>query len=99
MQFVIIGEDGNNRFELRQKTRSDHLTYWGEKGEAFLSGGPFLNDMDQPVGSMIIVEAQSLEQAREWAEADPYMVAGVFEKLSVRRWNWIFCNPKSKREK
>ncbi|MCF6303164.1 MAG: YciI family protein [Devosiaceae bacterium] len=95
MQFVIIGEDGKNRFELRLQTRPDHLAYWKEKGGVFLAGGPFLNQSEQPIGSMIIIEAESLEQAKKWAAADPYMVAGVFETLSVKRWNWIFGNPNS----
>lgn len=95
MQFVIIGEDKAGALENRQKTRPDHLDYWKSRGQLFLAAGPFLDEQDQPVGSMIVIEAASLEEAQKLADADPYMVAGVFETLSVKRWNWIFGNPNS----
>ncbi len=93
MQFVIIGEDKAEALENRQKTRSDHLDYWKGQSQIFLAAGPFLDGQDQPVGSMIVIEAASLEEAEKLAQADPYMLAGVFETLSVKRWNWIFGNP------
>ena len=98
MQFVIIGEDRADALTNRQATRPDHLAYWKDKGAAFLAAGPFLNESDQPVGSLIIVEAQNLDEARLWAEADPYMLAGVFDNLTVKRWNWLFGKPDIKGE-
>ena len=95
MQFVIIGEDREDGLAARQKARPDHLDYWQGMETIFLSAGPFINELDQPVGSMIIIEAESLSKAEELAQADPYMLAGVFKSLSVKRWNWLFGKPKN----
>ena len=96
MQFVILGEDRAGAFENRQKTRPDHLDYWKGLGDVLLAGGPFLNEEEKPVGSMIIIEAASLEQAQAMANADPYVTAGVFGNCSVRRWNWLLGKPAQK---
>ena len=35
-------------------------------------------------GSIVIAEFESLEQARAWADADPYVAAGVYQRVEVR---------------
>ena len=37
-------------------------------------------------GSIVIAEFASLDEARAWADADPYVEAGVYERLDVRRF-------------
>ncbi len=44
-------------------------------------------------GSMLIVEAGSIEDARAIAERDPYFKAGLFADVQVRPWNWTVGNP------
>ena len=41
------------------------------------------------VGSVIIAEFPSLEDASAWAEADPYQTEGVFESLEVRPFKQV----------
>ena len=93
MQFVITGTDRDNGFERRANTRADHLEYWQGLGDIFLAAGPFLNEDEAPVGSMIIVEADSLAQAQAFAQNDPYVLQQVFKSHTVRRWNWLFGKP------
>jgi uncharacterized protein YciI len=40
-----------------------------------------------------VVEAADIAAARTIAEADPYYLAGLFEKVDVKPWNWVFNNP------
>ena len=93
MQFVIIGTDRKGALEARKKARADHLAYWGRQGERFLAAGPFLDEDENPCGSMMIVEAGDLAEARQMADMDPYVVSGVFESCEVKRWNWLLGKP------
>jgi uncharacterized protein YciI len=45
--------------------------------------GPFMNAEGGMIGSMLIVEADSLEAAKAFNAGDPYKAAGVFEAASV----------------
>lgn len=87
MYYIITAFDKDNSLDLRMSVRPDHLAYAQEKGITVL-GGPLLTEGDDPKprGSMIIVEVNSKEEAEDFAANDPYNKAGLFEKVSVRRW-------------
>jgi len=93
MQFVIIGNDKKGALEVRKKTRDDHLAYWGEQGSKFLAAGPFLDENENPCGSMMVVEADDIDEAKSMAASDPYVTSGLFENYEVRRWNWLLGKP------
>ncbi len=87
MHYIITAFDKENSLDLRMSVRPDHLAYANEKGITVL-GGPLLTEGDdpKPKGSMIIVEVDSKEQAEEFAKNDPYNKAGLFDKVTIRRW-------------
>jgi uncharacterized protein YciI len=69
--------------ELNQKYRPDHLAYLdqlAEQGKIFAKG-PFTDGS----GGMVVYIADSLEEAREMAERDPYVVHGV-RRLELHEW-------------
>ena len=88
MQFVIQCEDIPNGLELRMATRPAHMDYLKAQDAHVLGAGPFLNDQDQMIGSLLIVDFPSEAEARVFAENDPYAKAGLFAATSVRRWRW-----------
>ncbi len=80
--------------ELRKQNRREHLEYLKQLGDKMKLAGPFMNeDGTEPRGSLVVVEADSLEQAQEIARNDPYAKAGVFEKVEIRPWKWLFGAP------
>ena len=83
--FVITCIDRSESLELRLATRARHLDYLAEASNIRLAG-PFLNSEGTMIGSMLIIEAESLEQAQQFAAQDPYAIAGLFETSSVRAW-------------
>jgi uncharacterized protein YciI len=87
MHYIITAFDKDNSLDLRMSVRPNHLAYAQEKGITVL-GGPLLTEGDDPKprGSMIIVEVNNKEEAEDFAANDPYNKAGLFEKVSVRRW-------------
>lgn len=92
MYYAILGEDVPDSLPRRQAARPAHLARLQalqDEGRLLLAG-PFPT-IDSPdpgpagfSGSLIIAAFDSLESARAWAEADPYVTAGVYARVSVR---------------
>jgi uncharacterized protein YciI len=83
--FVLICHDKPASRDLRLATREAHLAYAQAKG-CVKAGGPFLDADGQPIGSMLIVETDSLAEAKRFAAHDPYALAGLFASVDVRPW-------------
>ncbi len=84
MRFVIHAEDHPDSLELRKATRPTHLHYMN--GFEVLVGGPMLDANGDPCGSMVVLEADSLDDALTFAQNDPYNKAGLFNRVSVREF-------------
>lgn len=96
MHFIIVNTDKEDGIELRHQTRDVHLAYLRDHGKdvKLLMAGPTPSeDGSRVTGSLIVVEADDIETVREFAAADPYSQAGLFENVEVRAWNWTVGNP------
>ncbi|RIA47426.1 YciI family protein [Dichotomicrobium thermohalophilum] len=90
MLYACICKDKPNVSELRQQTREAHLEHLRGHAGAIVSAGPLLGeDGSTPVGSLLIVEAESLDAARAMMDADPYAKAGLFDQINVYPWRWV----------
>ncbi|HTO42193.1 MAG TPA: YciI family protein [Rhizomicrobium sp.] len=85
MLFAITSLDKPGAQDLRMATREKHLAYGARVGNLRL-GGPFLDEAGNMVGSFVVLEADSLEAAQDWANNDPYFLAGLFASVDVRPW-------------
>lgn len=92
MLYAIIGEDVPSSLEKRVAARPAHLARLTELQSAgrLILAGPF-PAIDSPdpgpagfSGSLIVAEFESLEAAQAWAEADPYVAAGVYGEVDVK---------------
>ena len=91
MLYVINGEDTPNSLEKRMASRPDHLKRIKElqnEGRLILAGPYPAIDSSSPgpagfTGSLIVAEFISLEAARAWAKNDPYVISGVYAKVTV----------------
>ncbi|MCW3838336.1 YciI family protein [Sphingomonas canadensis] len=77
----------------REALRGDHIAYRKGFGTAMPLTGPLLGDDDQPVGSVVIIEAADATEAASLANGDPYVAAGVVELVSVRRYRIAAMKP------
>ena len=94
MLFVITAFDRPGALELRLQVRPAHLDYLKGKAAQIKVGGALLNDNDQPMASLLIIEADDRAAAEAFAAGDPYRSEGVFERVEVRPWraalgSWI----------
>ncbi|MEX0954565.1 MAG: YciI-like protein [Rhizobiaceae bacterium] len=92
MLFALICTDGPGKLQTRLDARPDHVAFLeGLNADGKLAfAGPFLGPDDMPNGSLVVIEAQTEDEAREMAAADPYAKAGLFASVEIRRWNWTF---------
>ncbi|MBT58406.1 MAG: YciI family protein [Arenicellales bacterium] len=92
MLYAIIGHDVVNSLEHRQQARSQHLLRLEDlrdQGRLVLAGPfPSVDGIDPGpagfTGSLIIAEFETLEAATEWADGDPYVAAGVYDRVEVK---------------
>jgi uncharacterized protein YciI len=85
MLFVVTAIDKPNSNALRMATRQTHFDYVASTGAVRL-GGPFLDANGEMIGSLIIIEANDFEAAKQWQANDPYAKAGLFATADVRPW-------------
>jgi hypothetical protein len=98
MWYAIIGEDVPGSLERRLAARPAHLERLKALLDAgrLLAAGPFpaIDGADPGpagfTGSLIIAEFDSLAAARAWADADPYIAAGVYAQVSVKPFRKVF---------
>lgn len=92
MWYAIEGHDGPDTLERRMQTRPAHLARLvalKDAGRLLLAGPCPAIDAEDPgpagfSGSIVIAEFESLDAARAWADADPYVEAGVYARVDVR---------------
>lgn len=92
MLYAIISEDVSNSLEKRKLARPAHLArlqLLNDEGRLFVAGPHPAIDNNDPgeagfTGSLVIAEFPSLEQAQTWADADPYVAAGIYAKVVVK---------------
>ena len=98
MLYAIVGEDIANSLERRLSVRPAHLERLQklqDEGRLLLAGPfPAIDSIDPGpagfTGSLIVAEFSSQQAAQAWADADPYIAAGVYARVSVKPFKKVF---------
>ena len=98
MFYAIVGQDAPGSLDRRLAARPAHLDRLHALQQAgrLLLAGPFpAIDSNDPgaagfSGSLIVAEFDSLADAQAWADADPYVAAGVYADVSVKPFKKAF---------
>ena len=93
MLYVVLTSDKPNSGELRDATRQAHLDFIETHRSKIKIGGPTVGAADKTNGGMMVVEADTLEEAEAIAAADPFAEAELFESTIVRPWKWLTGKP------
>jgi uncharacterized protein YciI len=97
MYYAIACEDVKDSLPLRLGARPAHLEriqHLVDQGRLLAAGPHPALDTEEPgeagfTGSLIIAEFDSLESATAWADGDPYVEAGVFNKVTVKPYKVV----------
>jgi len=92
-----MSEDHEGTLEKRLAARPEHvarLTALRDEGRLLVAGPHPAVDSSDPgpagfTGSLVVVEFDSLEEAKAWADKDPYIDAGVYRKVTVKPFNLV----------
>ena len=92
MLYAFISEDVPGTLDKRLAARPDHLQRLQalrDAGRLLLAGPHPAIDNEDPgeagfTGSLVVAEFSSLEEAQQWADADPYVSAGVYQRVTVK---------------
>jgi len=92
MWYAIISEDIENSLPLRKEARPAHLErleVLKNEGRLLIAGPHPAIDNEDPgeagfTGSLVVAEFESLDAAQQWADADPYVAAGVYAQVTVK---------------
>jgi uncharacterized protein YciI len=98
MFYAIVGQDVPDSLERRLAARPAHLERLNAMQQAgrLLLAGPFpaVDGTDPGAagfsGSLIVAEFDTLGAAQSWADADPYVAAGVYDHVSVKPFKKVF---------
>ena len=97
MLYAIISQDKANSLADRLQARPAHvqrLQLLRDEGRLVLAGPHPAIDSPDPgeagfSGSLVVAEFDSLNSATAWADEDPYSLAGVYEKVTVKPFNKV----------
>ena len=92
MYYMIYSEDVADSLAQRKVTRPAHLARLQQlaaEGRLLIAGPLPAVDAEDPgeagfTGSLVVAEFATLQQANEWAQADPYLAAGVYKQSTVK---------------
>jgi uncharacterized protein YciI len=98
MYYAIIAEDKPGTLTARLSARPQHL----ERLEALQNAGQLLIAGPHPAidsedpgpagfsGSLVVAQFDDLEAAHRWAQADPYVLAGVYQNVVIKPFKKVF---------
>lgn len=82
--------DADNMLETRMDVRPAHLEFLKGLGTRLKLAGPMLDEQgEKPVGSLVIIEADSLSHADQLLAGDPYQAAKLFKSIDLRPWRGV----------
>ncbi|WP_020482974.1 YciI family protein [Methylomonas sp. MK1] len=98
MLYAIMAEDVADSLSNRLAARPQHLerlTILQNQGRLVLAGPHPAIDSENPgdagfSGSLIVAEFASRQDAQDWADADPYISAGVYARVTVKPFKQVF---------
>lgn len=95
--YAVFATDKPGMLEVRERVRAVHRSYLRAAmahGVFVRLGGPTLAPQgDAMNGTLLVVEAEGIDIVMQFVGNDPYMRAGVFERVEIRPWDWNLGNP------
>ena len=90
MYFSILCFDKENSLEKRKKLRPDHIQYISKFKEKILLVGPILSELEEPQGSLLIIDFNNRNEANNFSKNDPYYLGGLFKSVEIYKFKKVF---------
>ena len=87
--YVIMAFDKPDSEALRLENRAEHVAYVLAQG-GVKTAGPFTSDDGETmIGTLLLLDVATRQEAQAFVDNDPYHKAGLFETVEIRRWNHL----------
>ncbi|ABR82085.1 MULTISPECIES: YciI family protein [Pseudomonas aeruginosa group] len=97
--FAVFATDHPRLDALRRRVRPAHRAHLRNPSPhrvVVRLGGPTLDDCDGRMnGTLLVIEAASLDEVEAFLADDPYVRAGLFERVEIRPWSWSLGAPEA----
>lgn len=93
MLFLVHTWDKAGALDVRMANRDAHIAWLKAAGDTVKAAGPWLDDAGMMAGSLLIIEAADRPALDAWLSQDPYQSAGLFERVEVAPYRWVFNPP------
>jgi uncharacterized protein YciI len=84
MLFIVTAIDHPGALAQRLEIRPRHIEYLKGWAKQIKVAGALLDQGDQPMGSLLVIDAEGQAEAEAFAASDPFTLEGVFEQVTVR---------------
>jgi uncharacterized protein YciI len=82
--YALVAYDKPNGLKRRMEARPEHLKHLEDLGDQLSLAGAFLDSEGGMVGSIVVIEAGSQEEAEATFRRDPYVTQDVFDSMTVK---------------
>lgn len=86
MLYAMIARDKPGTAQQRIATRPLHMEHLASLGDRLVLAGALLDDAGVPEGSLMVLEAESLQAATAAFERDPFVAEGIFASYEIKAW-------------
>ena len=83
MTYLVTCHDKKDSLNLRLSTREKHLKYLNKFKKQIMLAGPILDEDKNPIGTILILYYDKLEQVNDFLKNDPYTQVKLFKKISI----------------
>lgn len=90
MLYALIAKDAPGALEKRLAIRPVHLTHLESAGQKLRLAGALLDEAGTPEGSIVVYEAETIEEATAFFNADPFVKEGIFASTEIKAWRLAF---------
>jgi len=95
--YAIFATDKPGMRAVRERVRPAHRAHLRAAAQHHVFvrlGGPTLDALGSAMnGTLLVIEAEHIEDVERFLSDDPYMHAGLFERIEIRPWDWSLGNP------
>jgi hypothetical protein len=92
MFYAVIARDRPGGLEQRLALRAAHFAYLTSLGQKVVFAGALFGADDTMDGSLMVVEADALDEAKALAAGDPFVAQGLYASYEVKRWTFSLDN-------
>jgi uncharacterized protein YciI len=90
MLFAMIAKDRPGALDKRLAVRPEHLQYLEGLGQQLRLAGALLDAEGKPEGSLVVIEAETIEAATALFNADPFLAEEVFASTEIKPWRLAY---------